>query len=126
MNPVSMHKKFRFILVISLFVLTLTACSNYEWDGRSQSWDASFSYSSDNKTASYTIKYIGEEASITGFSYQFSGNVLTAFGGEEKKLQSPFQIKQKLSGKDYSKENSSVNLTIKWNGKEERLTLNKQ
>ncbi|GAF06614.1 hypothetical protein JCM16418_584 [Paenibacillus pini JCM 16418] len=81
-------------------------------------------YASDTKNLNYIIRYIGKEKTISNFTYKFSGNIITASGGNDKKLTPPYQITFDTPAKNYESEDDTVKLKINWNGKEETIEMN--
>ncbi|WP_019423812.1 hypothetical protein [Paenibacillus sp. OSY-SE] len=115
-----MKKKIFTILFIFCTFLLLFGCSgNTKFMGKTENWEVKIIQRGNLEQLQYEIKYLGNEQSITDFGYQFESKTLHLSGNDPNSNPTPFMYNSNVRLIGQKKIEEPVQITIRWNGKQE-------
>ncbi|NEW08344.1 hypothetical protein GK047_20305 [Paenibacillus sp. SYP-B3998] len=116
------------VSLILLSLIGLIGCSKpIDFNGQNQSWRVDCSLDRSANEKAFVIKYIGKESkSVENVSYSFVNSKNFKFSGKSETHSSNLKISGKSTLDTPYVEEDRFTLSIKWNDKEEEISLVKK
>lgn len=125
------RSSFLFFTILVIFTLfTLTSCGKEQvFKGSGEFWNVKVVQNSVPDHFEIGFEYIGQESSLNSFEFKFLNSDFNASGSTQINKEPPYiysvkYVKEQDAGEKL--QSDSLKAKIKWNNKEEEVTLSKR